>query len=783
MQLKEFQLNTINKSVNNIYELLAEAKLRETKGDTEPARFVLKSCTGSGKTIMLAEILRELKERDLIDKYVFVWSAPNKLHTQSLKKLQGILADTEYRLLDIESLEAGGLAENTILFANWEKLFKIAKKDEPDKDIKKGDFTNRMVRKGEDGRNMQDVLDETREAGYKIILIADESHQTFLGQNSQIFIHEVIKPTLIIEASATPKLTSDGLSTDKYRCIEVSTDDVVDSGLIKKEIRLNYDIESVAEELNRDAIETVRIAGLRKRDELEALYRENGIKVKPLMLVQLPTEDKEELSELDAKVRGIAEEILSDQGYEYYNKNLAIWLSGGEKENLDNITDNRNMVEVLIFKQAIALGWDCPRAQVLVMLRDIKSEAFQIQTVGRILRMPEAKHYGIDLLDNAYVYTNSGKKVKVDPDDADAKNLIKTQKSFFNPAFQNITLPDSVYLHRIDYGDLRANFKQVLEMELNQAFHIEDSDTAAQRKEKIDERLEIYPEELTTPVISDVVIKNIDDVQEQNEIKIINLVSNQVNIERIFRDVLRGFCGKFKNFARSETKIKGTMKPWFSKAGIDWELAQRIVTCSESNQHIFSEIFDRAIDRYDTINAEDMRARRQRQDKSFDFSIPQIDEFNEHYSNVHAIKSIMVPYYRLNKPFNTEVLFENALENSKNVEWWFKNGEKMDKYFAVKYYELGTDQKSYGRAFYPDYIVRFTDGRIGIFDTKSGRTATNDFASQKANALQRYISDHKDLNLFGGIINVVNERFYLNDSSEYDYGDGKTGQWRLFGFK
>lgn len=783
MQLKEFQLNAINRSVNNIYELLAEAKLRETKGDIEPARFVLKSCTGSGKTLMLAEILRELKERDLEDKYVFVWSAPNKLHTQSLNKLQGILADTEYRLLDIESLEAGELAENTILFANWEKLFKIAKKDDPEKDVKKGDFTNRAVRRGEDGRNMQDVLDETRRMGYKIILIADESHQTFLGQNSQIFIHEVIRPTLIIEASATPKLEANGMSTEKYRRIDVSTDDVIDSGLIKKQVLINYDIESVAEELNRDAIETVIIAGLRKRDELQKLYEQNSIKIKPLMLVQLPTEDKEELSDLDIKVRSIAEEVLSDQGYEYYNRNLAVWLSG-EKENLDNITDNDNMTEVLIFKQAIALGWDCPRAQVLVMLRDIKSEAFQVQTVGRILRMPEAKHYGIDQLDSAYVYTNSGKTVKIDQNDKDAKNLLKTQKSFINPAFSqsNITLPDSVYLRRIDYGDLRANFKQVLESELELAFHIEEKDSPSLRKEKIDERLEIYPEELTTPVISDVVIANIDDVQEQNEIKTINLVSNQVNVERIFRDVLRGFCGKFKNFARSETKIKGTLKPWFKKAGIDWGLVQKIFTCSENNQRIFKEIFDKAIDKYDTVNAEDMRARRQRQDKVSDFSIPQIDEFNEHYSNAHAVKNIMVPYYRSNNaPTSTEIPFENALDSSPNVEWWFKNGEKMDKYFAVKYYELGMDQKSYGKAFYPDYIVKFTDGRIGLFDTKSGFTAQD--ATQKANALQRYISDHKDIKLFGGIINVVNGQFYINDSSDYEFGDGKTGQWRVFEFK
>ena len=777
MELKEFQLDTVNKSVNNIYDLLEISNRRVTKGDERPAHFVLKSCTGSGKTIMLAEILRELKERDLSEHYVFVWAAPNKLHAQSQKKLEKILSDTEYKMIDIDSLEAGELQENTIIFTNWEKVFKRASKDDEEKDIKKGEFNNVAVRRGENGRNIQDVMDATRAAGFKTIIIVDESHQTFYGENSQLFVREVIKPALVIEASATPRYSSEE-STDLYRKIVVSTDDVVDSGLIKKQVCINDNIEEIAAELNREAIKTAIVAGLKKRDELEKEYDNQGIKVNPLMVIQLPTEQVEKLSELDMKVRNIAEEVLSEYGYEYYNKNLAVWLSE-EKENLDDITNNSNIVEVLIFKQAIALGWDCPRAQVLVMLRDIKSEAFQIQTVGRVLRMPEARHYGNDLLDSAYVYVNSGKTIKIDQNDEDAKNLIKYKNSYIHPGFHNIVLPDSVYVHRIDYGDLKANFKKVLEGELDLAFRVGEPDSKKVRYEKIDERLEIYPEELNTPVMSDVVIKNIDDVMEQNEIKTINLTMDSPNIERVFRDVLRGFCGKFKNFARSETKIVGTLKPWFKKAGIEWDAVQRIFTCSEHNQQIFSEIFDRAIDQYDKINRQEMIERRQRQDKAFNFSIPESDKYSDKYSEVFAKKNIMVPYFRKNNaPTSTEIPFEEALEKSSKVEWWYKNGEKMDKYFAIKYYELGEDAKSYGKAFYPDYIVKFMDGRIGIFDTKSGWTAED--AAPKANTLQKYISEHKDLNLIGGIINVVDNRFYLNRNSDYEFGDGKTGQWELF---
>lgn len=779
MELKDFQIETIDKSVDHIYELLEIANRRAEKGDDSPAHFVLQSCTGSGKTIMLAGILQELKERDLSKKYAFVWAAPNNLHKQSYEKLKKELEDTEYRLIDIESLESGELQENTIIFTNWEKVFKRATKDDEEKGIKKGEFNNVAVRRGENERNIQDIMDATRDAGLKMIIIVDESHQTFYGPNSQLLVSEVIKPSLVIEASATPKFAFDDKDNDKNRWIKVTTEDVIDSGLIKKQVLINSDIESIAETLDRNAIKTAVVAGLKKRDELEAEYEKLGLDINPLMTIQLPTEKSEKMSAIDIEVREIVEDVLADNGYDYNSKRLGIWLSE-EKENLDGIVDNNSKVEVLLFKQAIALGWDCPRAQVLVMLREIKNEAFQIQTVGRILRMPEAKHYGNDLLDSAYVYVNSGQKVVIDQNDTDAKNLIKYKKSHLYPGFTNIVLPGSVYVQRVDYGDLKANFKKVLEGELDLAFHVGDPDSKEKRYEKIDERLEIYPEELETPVISDVVVKNVDEVIKQNEIKTINLVMDDPNIERVFRDVLRGYCGRFKNFARSETKIVGTLKPWFRKAGIEWDTVQRIFTCSEHNQQVFSDIFDRAIDQYDTINRKEMVERRQRQDKVFDFSIPQTDEYSDRHVEVTMIKSAMVPFYRrANAPTSTEVPFEEALEKSSKVEWWYKNGEKMEKYFAVKYYELGDDAKSYGKAFYPDYIVKFADGRLGIFDTKSGWTAEDKAAASKANALQRYISEHADLDLCGGIVNVSGGAFYLNDSSDYEFGDGKTGQWKM----
>ena len=53
------------------------------------------------------------------------------------------------------------------------------------------------------------------------------------------------------------------------------------------------------------------------------------------------------------------------------NGKLAVWLSEEKSNTLPNIEKRDNEVEVLIFKQAIALGWDCPRASILVDVQRI----------------------------------------------------------------------------------------------------------------------------------------------------------------------------------------------------------------------------------------------------------------------------------------------------------------------------------------------------------------------------------------------------------------------------
>lgn len=142
-----------------------------------------------------------------------------------------------------------------------------------------------------------------------------------------------------------------------------------------------------------------------------------------------------------------------------------------------------------------------------------------------------------------------------------------------------------------------------------------------------------------------------------------------------------------------------------------------------------------------------------------DWNIPESVTCGSDYDKEDRKYSVMQPFY-CNKRWKSELAFVDFLEQSENIEWWFKNGERDATFFAVPY-NNGED-----KPFYVDFMVKLKDGRIGLFDPHG--TYLGDFGP-KSDGLRQYIEseNNKGINLFGGIVTNTDQRNY-------------TGRWIYF---
>lgn len=757
MLLKPFQEKAVTELLKQIRKLMSST--------SEEKKCVFKSPTGSGKTIMMAELLKRIGGEPWSEDVVFVWASLYDLHTQSKEKLSRHLQDSTYRFIELEDIDNRSLDGHTILFVNWHSL--TTRKIEASSGQR--EWSNVYVKDREDGRSIPNVMGQVRSEGKKIILIVDEAHRNYLTESSQTFISEIFQPDLIVEVSATPQLmvTAEDLVRGRAGLVDVEFSEVVASGLIKQETVINLGLDE-ATAIHKSADEIVIDAALEMRRKLREGFRGTGSEINPLVLIQLPNE-KLKTSALDDSVRDLVEKKLLGKGISYENGKAALWLAD-DRRNKEGIERNDSEVEVLIFKEAVAVGWDCPRAQILVMLREIHSVTFEIQTIGRILRMPEAHHYGIQELDRAYVFTNIEQiNISRRPEELD---FFKTTACTLQ---ESVAIPvlASTYVNREDYGDLTSSFSSHLVEALNQRFGVTSSDTVNSAFEKADKLLELYDSELTTPIISNLFLKDLDSIEEEIGSLSMNHVfvqASKTSVQQEFDFLMKAWSLPFAP-VRSFSKIKSGIYRWFEQIGFDstrWDTIQRVVVCSEINQKIFTEAIEEAKVAYREFKSDSLA--NSRTTEASQYIPPREVVVGENYSETDFKKYGYSPaLVKVSRP-ESEKVFERYLEAASSVSWWFKNGEGKKEFFSIAYEFIDHETKERKLAnFFPDFLVGLADGQIGIFETKSGITVTDPSTAAKSDALQAYIAKQRleGLSLFGGVVNVRKEDLYLYEGEKY----------------
>ena len=782
----KYQQKAIDELVNKSIDLLGLNGNRHT--------LVFKSPTGSGKTIMASEMLcrldEELRERPdaPFTEAAYMWIAPNKLHEQSYFKLSNYFDETcalkPVMFDDLEQSE--GIQPGQILFVNWESINKDR---------------NLLVRGGESSKSLYDITGITQEErGVPIIVIIDEEHQ-FGGKNakkSEKVLRE-INPKLEIRISATPDTVGEERVT-------VPRQKVIEEEMIKENIILNpaLNFNDPHGNLNQHLL----WLGIQKREELAKAYADLGVNINPLLLIQLPNDESDKLTADDNAVKTDIMAALEAYGITTANGKLAIWLSGEKTDNLNTIEQPNDPTETLLFKQAIALGWDCPRAAVLLIFRKIGSFQFSAQTVGRILRMPEQKYYTDQRLNQGYVYTNLSKEmVEIVKDDMDylSSNVVAIRRNAIN----NVVL-DSEYSERLssDRNRLGTDFKKILkdtfvtewdlsgqqpslfteEMLFGESNETEESvDTTSVTYKNVQSAKTQRNINFSVKNVSIDVVRDLEMTGEIGQKLIESKISYIFNVADLTQMFL-AFCKKLlgNDFEQRSVKtlagcLKDVMEELFEVFEYD---AMKIILSNDNVHHNrpkFERVIAKAIQKYaEILRIRQMKAKR-RAFKHYDWSLPAeraypIDSFTEHPEMAdHAL----LPFMRYNNSSFTEHDFEAFLEENKNaIEWWYKNGDQGKAHYSIGY----TNSQGEKILFYVDYIIRTKNGDIFLFDTKTENSDPE--APYKHNALYDYMhsEENKEKRLHGGVIVPDNHGNWVYSPAPLDLklGTSDTTNWDIF---
>jgi type III restriction enzyme len=736
MQLKIYQENAIDDLLSSTKKLLHYLGSK---------KLVFKSPTGSGKTIMMAEFLKQLvDDRELKQSLGFIWTAPRQLHIQSRDKLECYFEMSRaLKCSYFEDLDDRKIGENEILFVNWEH-------------INRDDAV--YIRDNEQEFNLSKVLDRTKEEGREIILVIDEAHHHATSEISQGLI-QMINPKLTIEVSATPVIK------DPDDMVSIALEDVKKEGMIKKAVILNDDFDNFVKQgkiktdkLSGGSEELVIDVAIKKRQELIKAYQKEKVNVNPLVLIQLP----DRKTSLEDRIRERVESILKNKykiSTEKDNNRLAIWLSG-EHINKENVERKDSDVEVLIFKQAIALGWDCPRAQILVLFREWHSPIFSIQTVGRIMRMPEPDkgHYENDILNYGHVYTNLD-NIEIREDIA--KDYITIYTSKRREDYKPINLP-SCYPKR--YREKTRLSPLFIEIFLEKA-----------KEYDLKKNIDIKARKIDLKIISDYKAGDVDALVGA---KIIGDKAIQIggfDLQKLFDFFVKNNLTPFYPEDRSVGRVKESIYKFFENKlkmhyADKWEEIVQMVLSDKNSRH-FVNVLDKAKEKYQA------EVTQQESEMIYieNWNVPETLSFGSEYTKESVRKSIMQPFFSDGR-WKIEAAFIEFLEKSQTVEWWFKNGDREATFFAV-HYDNGKK-----RPFYVDFVVKLEDGRVGLFDTKAG--LTKQVAGPKIDGLYKYIQNEnkKRKKLFGGIVTNTDRnyrgRWIYFDKTSKNLREGDYSNWK-----
>lgn len=403
--LKDYQ----DKAVREVLARLDDAR-DDYRRKGRKVAFALSAITGAGKTVMASAVFEALFdgsedfEFDGDPSAVILWVTddPN-LNEQTRYRIMEAsdrLDVTRLKVIgdgfDQERFDAGKVYflnrqkltaktyinhSNSRTFTLWETIQNTIKDDE---------------------RTLYLVLDEAHRGMNQSRAKKDEADRSSTVLRLINGFNSMPAAPIVWGISATVARFSDAMKDAQDRGtfpnVVVDNGAVQASGLLKDTIILDLPAEtgSYATTLARDAAHATRSAS---RLWHEYAQREGmPDPVYPLLVVQVP--NKPSVSEVIGLLDAIYDawpdlgddsvaNVFGEHADETYGKHTAPYIA---PQNVQEAVH----VRVLLAKDAISTGWDCPRAETLVSLRPAKDRTHITQLLGRLVRTPLARRIDSD---------------------------------------------------------------------------------------------------------------------------------------------------------------------------------------------------------------------------------------------------------------------------------------------------------------------------------------------------------------------------------------------------
>ncbi len=728
MQLKKYQ----QKTLDELGKYIAEMK----KYDTEKAAGVafmirvdktynwvqelgrspfvcIKVPTGGGKTLIAAHsvglIFKDyLGERN--DKGLTMWFVPSDaIKTQTLNNLRDrkhpyreVLderfnnAVKVFDLSEAKAIKKDDLADNICIVVSTLSAFRRT-----DKEWLKAYQDNGALMPHFEGLNAVDFdfLDKDKEGEiiysladviklHNPLVIVDEGHNVQTELSFEML--KGLNPSFVLEFTATPKGQSNVL-------VNISAKELKKEKMIKMPIYL----------ANKTPWQETIYEGIDKLRDLEKRAKKiKGEYIRPIMLLQAE-------QDIENKNRIYVEKIKNFliQEAKIPEEQIAIQTSRKkELSDMKTLLGKSCPIRYIITVNALREGWDCPFAYILVSVSNLGARLSVEQTIGRIMRLPNAEEKTDPALNSAYIFAatrnfNQTSEMVI-------KGLQENGYEDIVPIASGVSVVANEFKRKIDDKKAAIPFINIKDNEtLRRLDYVADLIGDAQVLKNQDA-------EINFQLAEDNRIVKIDIGHEGELVKD---AAGKLGIVYHFKDfteddLLSWFRTKIQRGFIAIEEMNSYLKKVIDKLLTRYSLSELSVNRYQTREAIERKI-DKIVGELTEKRFGELLKKRLLVSRGEGFifgdsiSLLQIspDNFNKHL------------YEKAGKMNKEELDFAGRINVLENVHWWFRNPEMSG--FCIQGWEK--------HKFYPDFIIKTKSENYIVLEYKGEHLATGEDSDYK----------------------------------------------------